>query len=349
MRTHWELDDNYVVGRVIGSLIDYVTHNSCFGDRRALVTRESTIMRELLYVGSPQFSELPHAGGNLKNHLPAVQGGARALVGFLCAIGWAAAQAESDDSAFVYSSQLNLTSDYVGRGLSQMWGKPAVHATLAASHRSGAYASFFVSNVSDKFIPDAALESDFTLGYRAAAGGVEFDTGGVLIVYPGSNYADTSASPRFRPSVPTSVELFLGATWSGLNAKLGYIPTKFFGWDTNNSGVGGIFNGKQPNSGLTGASRGAINVEAFYTYPLSDGFDLQALAGRGIIPHNLGINWNYGQVRLDAKLEKGWSLGLIRWITSNSAVFREYGSLTESEQNTTPSRNTVVLSLSKQT
>lgn len=258
------------------------------------------------------------------------------------------AQAESDNSAFVYSSQLNLTSDYIWRGLSQTWGKPAVQATLSASHRSGAYASFFVSNVTDKFIPDAALETDFTVGYKASAGPVELDTGGVLIVYPGSNYANTSASPHYEPSAPTSVELFLGATWSGFNARLGYIPTKFFGWNTNNSGVGGVFNGKQPNAGLTGTSRGAINVEASYTYPLSDRFDLQALVGREIIPHSRGINWNYGQVKLDAKLAKGWSLGLAGWVTSNPEAFRDYGSLTENGQHSTPSGNTVVLSISRQ-
>lgn len=83
-----------------------------------------------------------------------------------------------------------------------------MQATLSASHRSGAYASFFVSNVTDKFIPDAALETDFTVGYKASAGPVELDTGGVLIVYPGSNYANTSASPHYEPSAPTSVELW---------------------------------------------------------------------------------------------------------------------------------------------
>ena len=44
MRTHWELDANHVVGRVIGGLIDYATDESCFGDRRALVARKVTTM-----------------------------------------------------------------------------------------------------------------------------------------------------------------------------------------------------------------------------------------------------------------------------------------------------------------
>jgi len=58
------------------------------------------------------------------------------------------------------------------------------------------------------------------------------------------------------------VELFLGATRSGFNARSGYIPSKVFGWNTNHSGLGGIFDSKQTIADLTGAFRGAISVEA---------------------------------------------------------------------------------------
>jgi hypothetical protein len=272
----------------------------------------------------------------------------KALVGFLCAIGWPAAQAESDNSAFVYSSQSNFTSDYVWRGLSQTWGKLALQATLSASHRSDADASFFGSSVSDKSIPDAALGTDLTLGDKAAAGHVEFDTGGVLTICPGSNYANTSASPQCKPLVPTSVELFLGATWSGFNARSGYAPTKVVRWNTSHSGVGGIFDSKQPIADLTGAFRGAISVEASHTYPLSDRFELQALTCRDVISYSRLINWNYGQVGIDEELKKGWPLGLAGWITSYPAAFREYGYLTENGRHSTPSRNTAVLSFYRQ-
>ncbi|MEY2893034.1 MAG: hypothetical protein RJA98_2942 [Pseudomonadota bacterium] len=223
-----------------------------------------------------------------------------------------------------------------------------MRATPLASDWSGAYAIFFVPNGADRFIPDAALETDSTVGYKDPAGPVELDTGSELIVDPVSSYANTSTSPHHGPSAPTWVELLLGATLSGFNDRLGYIPTKFFGWNKNNSGVGGIFNGKQPSAGLTGASHGAINVEAFCTYPLGDCFYLQALADREKIPRSRELNWNCGQVKLDAKLAKAWSLGLTWWITSNPEAFRDYGSLTENGQLRTPSRNTAVRSLSRQ-
>lgn len=37
VRTHWELDANHVVGRVIGGLIDYAAEENCFGDSTPLL------------------------------------------------------------------------------------------------------------------------------------------------------------------------------------------------------------------------------------------------------------------------------------------------------------------------
>jgi len=75
---------------------------------------------------------------------------------------------------------------------------------------------------------------------------------------------------------------------------------------------------------------------------------LQALACRDVIFHSRLFNWKCGQVGIDEELEKGWPLGLADWITSYPAAFREYGYLAENGRHSTPSRNTAVLSFSRQ-
>jgi uncharacterized protein (TIGR02001 family) len=246
------------------------------------------------------------------------------------------------------STQLSLVSDYVWRGLSQTWGKPASQITVSAAHERGAYASFFASNVAAQFVPNASVEIDLEAGYKSKVGPVEASLGGLLVMYPGSNFDNASFTPAFESSDPTTVELYLGATWAGFNARLGYIPTKFYGWNTNNSGVNGVFNSEQPHAGLTGDSRGALNAELAYLHPFNGRFSVQVAIGRQRIPNSTGLSWNYGRMALFANLNGGWSLGLAASATSDPDGFKDYGSLTNNGQRSTPSKATVAFSVSRQ-
>lgn len=280
----------------------------------------------------------------------------RCGVTFFCAIagliasGWArgADAAGEKQPVLAVSTQLSLVSDYVWRGLSQTWGKPASQITVSAAHECGAYASFFASNVAAQFVPNASVEIDLEVGYKGKVGPVEASVGGLLVMYPGANFDKASFSPAFESSDPTTVELYLGVAWAGFNARLGYIPTKFYGWNTNNSGVNGVFNSEQPHAGLTDDSRGALNAELTYIHPINDSFSVQAAIGRQRIPNSTGLSWNYGRMALSANLNGGWSLGLAASATSDPDGFKDYGSLTNNGQRSTPSRTAVVLSVSRQ-
>lgn len=246
------------------------------------------------------------------------------------------------------STQLNLVSDYVWRGLSQTWGKPASQITVSAAHECGTYASFFASNVAAQFVPNGSVEIDLEAGYKGKIGSVEASVGGLLAMYPGANFDKASFSPAFESSDPTTVELYIGAAWAGFSARLGYIPTKFYGWNTNNSGVNGVFNSEQPHAGLTGDSRGALNAELAYLHPLNDRFSVQVAIGRQRIPNSTGLSWNYGRLAMSANLNGGWALGLAASATSDPDGFKDYGSLTNNGQRSTPSRAAVVFSISRQ-
>ncbi len=265
----------------------------------------------------------------------------------LCAISsaaWAEAPAKSDVNI---SGQASVMTDYVWRGLSQTWGHPAVQLSITADHVSGAYASFFASNVASQFVPNASTETDWSLGYKTQVSGVDLDMGGVYIYYPGANFSKASFTPAFESSSPTTVELYASASASGFGIRLGYIPTKFFGWNENNSGVNGVFNGEQPQAGLTGNSKGAVNIEGSYTYAIKEGMSLQFVLGHQDVPHSHDVSWTYGRLALNADLGNSWSANLAASMTTDPKAFKRYGSLTNNGERSSPARNTVVLSLSK--
>ena len=90
-----------------------------------------------------------------------------------------AAEAEAPKSDFAVSGNFTLATDYIWRGLSQTWGGPAQQVTVTVDHASGAYFGFFASNVASQFVPNANLETDWSLGYKTKAAGVDLDMGGV--------------------------------------------------------------------------------------------------------------------------------------------------------------------------
>lgn len=88
-------------------------------------------------------------------------------------------------------------SDYRFRGVSLSDRKPALQADLTVSHKSGAYASVFVSTI-DEYGQDAGgrgatVELDYTAGWAFARAGLDFDVAASAYTYPGGvgiNYVE---------------------------------------------------------------------------------------------------------------------------------------------------------------
>lgn len=82
-----------------------------------------------------------------------------------------------------------IVSDYIFRGMTQTWHRPAVQASIDYAHASGMFASVWASTVSDKVIAGAHAEIDLIFGYKRAMGEDWNVGGGVLSVfYPGGNW-----------------------------------------------------------------------------------------------------------------------------------------------------------------
>ena len=131
-------------------------------------------------------------------------------------------------------------SDYLWHGQTQTWGKPALQAGIEADHVSGLYAGFWGSNVSSHWLPNANLETDWSVGFRNTfLTDFRYDIGGTYVYYPDGNF---SKAPVFAyaSSKLNTVELYGSLGWKWFTVKGGYNPTKFYGWNANNSGILGV-------------------------------------------------------------------------------------------------------------
>lgn len=91
----------------------------------------------------------------------------------------------------VVTTNVNLVSNYVYRGISQTGGKPAIQGGLDYSHVSGFYAGMWGSNISwlsdEGAAVNASLELDTYFGFKNSfATDYSYDVGFLRYNYPGS-------------------------------------------------------------------------------------------------------------------------------------------------------------------
>ena len=80
---------------------------------------------------------------------------------------------------WTFPGSVSLVSDYLWHGQTQTWGRPAIQVGIEADHVSGFYAGFWGSNVSSHWLPNANLETDWSVGFRNTfATDFRYDIGG---------------------------------------------------------------------------------------------------------------------------------------------------------------------------
>ncbi len=116
------------------------------------------------------------------------------LVSLTSFAGTANAQAEPEPTIEVDLS-VTLVSDYRFRGISLTDFDPAVQPDLTIRHKSGLYANFWASNVTEN--EGADLETDVSIGWSREFGDTSVDLRAMYYMYPGAsslNYAEFSAT-----------------------------------------------------------------------------------------------------------------------------------------------------------
>lgn len=257
------------------------------------------------------------------------------------------AAATAPAPTWTFPSSVGLVSDYIFRGQSQTWGKPAVQLSLEADHASGLYGGFFTSNVSEHWLPGASAETDLYAGYRnKIADTVGYDVGVIYYAYPGANWKDSAFSGYNDSNSLNTAEAYVSLSYNWISFKTGRTLTEYFGWSTNNSPTGGGFAG-DADAGVTGSTRGSYFYELNASYDVAEGWNLNGQLGHQVIANATGLDITYYKAGVTKSLPQGWSVGLAYYGSNEPDAYKGFLSLANTTSSSNIAKDKTVLSLSK--
>jgi uncharacterized protein (TIGR02001 family) len=252
----------------------------------------------------------------------------------------AAPAAEVVAPDWTFPASISFVSDYIFRGQSQTWGRPAAQLFIEADHKSGFYAGFAASNVSDEWLPGANLETDFFGGYRGTVSVFGFDVGGIYYYYPGANWDESQFEGMNRSNSINTFEVYASLSYKWLSVKAGTTLTEYFGWDTNNSPKIGHFPGDptlygfngDPKAGVTGGNtNGSYFFEANAAYEVYPTWTLSGQIGRQVISDADGLDITYYKAGVTKAFtlagSSGWSVGAFYSGTNEPDAYKDFISL----------------------
>lgn len=231
---------------------------------------------------------------------------------------------------WTFPTSITLASDYIWRGQTQTWGNPAAQFGIEADHASGAYAGFWASNVSSHWLPNANVEMDFSAGFRNTfATDFKYDIGGVYIYYPDADFAKAPISAGYyEKSKLNTLELYGSLGWKWFTVKGGFTPTKFYGWNVNNSGPNysvPSFNGDHA-AGVTGDTKGSYYYMASASYDLPMGLNVAGEVGRQTIADSTGLDWTWYKLGVTKTFADTWAVNAFYTGTTGSNAYKGFGS-----------------------
>jgi uncharacterized protein (TIGR02001 family) len=177
-------------------------------------------------------------------------------------------------SPWTLSANINYTSNYYARGVSQSWLQPAVQGGFDVSHSSGFYAGVWGSSVSERTYTGGNTEFDLYAGYNGTIGAVEglgYTVGVIGYLYPSGGWGEyqalTDTVGRRVDEDFDTWEANAGLSYKWISAKLSYTLTNWYG--------------AQKATGWTDDSDGSLYYELNALVPLPIwGLNLIAHVGR---------------------------------------------------------------------
>ena len=150
-----------------------------------------------------------------------------ATIGLAAILGTAPVHAD-DAPATTVTGNVELTSDYVFRGLTQSWGKPAVQGGADLATANGFAAGVWGSSISEHSYPGGAMELDLYGSYgRSINADWSWRAGLYGYFYPGANLDHAGLPARSLNTGEANVAL----SWKLWTLKYSYALTDYFGAD----------------------------------------------------------------------------------------------------------------------
>jgi uncharacterized protein (TIGR02001 family) len=243
-----------------------------------------------------------------------------AILAIAAALGVAAARADDTPNPSV-TGNVAITSDYMFRGLTQTWGRPAIQGGADYTAASGFAAGFWGSSISQRTYPGGAMELDLYASYGRNFGhDWSWRAGLYGYVYPGGNL--DQANPRLPSRSFDTLEANVALGWKGFTLKYNRALTDYFGANVE--------------EGYLGNSRGTGYLQLDATLPLNGAWSLALHAGHThyttalIVPLANGArNPGYSDfgATLKYQLAAHWSLSGGVTHATNAAFYRRTASL----------------------
>lgn len=248
-----------------------------------------------------------------------------ALAG-LAGISAAAFGDEVPASLHSVTANVGVVSNYIYRGLTQTWDKPALQGGVDYAHANGVYAGLWASNVTDKLYAGGGTELDYYFGYNGKINDDWGWTAGFFgWYYPGANFH------KFNPSVAVygdqdynNQELNVGVSYKWFSAKISSSLTNYFGANTK--------------SGYTSGSKGTTYLDLNLNVPLPEetfGKDVVlglhygytdyktnlAAATNGGAPAGSSPDYSDYKISLSKTFDGNWVGSLAYYYADNGAVY----------------------------
>ena len=248
--------------------------------------------------------------------------------------------AEAPASPHTFTANTALMSNYVFRGLSQTFGKPALQGGMDYAHASGAYAGLWGSNISSHQYAGGTLELDYYFGYNGKlAGDLGWTVGFYGYYYPGATYKQTTSPVD--ESYNTE-EVNVGLSWKWVSLKLSSTISDFFGANTK--------------TGYTSGSSGSTYLDLTANVPLPKDFTLLLHAGSQDVKTKLATALTSGatnpdytdyKIGISKAFKDGWTVGLAYSKASNTSYYDKTASATTAGQTHDLGTAATVLSISR--
>jgi len=223
--------------------------------------------------------------------------------------------------ASAVTGNVAVTSDYMFRGLTQTWGRPAIQGGADYTTAAGFAAGFWGSSISQRTYPGGAMELDLYASYgRNFGNDWSWRVGLYGYVYPGGNL--DQANPRLPSRSSDTLEANVALGWKWLTLKYNRALTDYFGADVE--------------EGYLGSSRGTSYLQLDATLPLKGAWSLALHAGHThytttlVAPLADGArNPDYSDLgaTLKYQLATHWSLSGGVTHATNAAFYRRTASL----------------------